>query len=123
MNNNYGIYSYLKNEFISNDIVSYIKNIEKQSIGEIFVNNIDRDGMQNGYDIKLMKLLSNSVDIPVVACGGASKLEDIKDLINKTDVSAVAAGSLFVFYGVHNAVLITYPKYKELEKLLENGNG
>jgi len=122
-NNNYGIYSYLKKQFITNDIVGYIRSIEEQNIGEIFINNIDKDGMQNGYDIKLIQLLSNSVNIPVIACGGAASLEDIKKLINETKVSAVAAGSLFVFYGVHNAVLITYPKYKDLEKLLENNNG
>lgn len=122
-NNNYGVYSYLKKAFISDDIVDYIKNIEKQNIGEIFVNNIDRDGMQNGYDIDLMKLLSYNVNIPVIACGGASSLNDIKTIISKTKVSAVAAGSIFVFYGVHNAVLITYPKYDELKNVLEDKNG
>lgn len=118
--NNYKIYSYLKKEFISDDIIKYIKSIEQQNIGEIFVNNIDKDGMQNGYDIKLMQLLSDSVNVPVIACGGASSLNNMKELIDKTSISAVAAGSLFVFYGIHNAVLITYPKYGELEKILED---
>jgi cyclase len=122
INNNYGVYSYLTKKFISNNVVNYIQELELQNIGELFINNIDNDGMQNGYDIKLMKLLSTSVKVPVIACGGAGNLNDLKQLINKTKVSAVATGSLFVFYGVHNAVLITYPKYDDLEKILEKKN-
>jgi cyclase len=122
INNNYGVYSYLTKKFITNNVVNYIQELELQDIGELFINNIDKDGMQNGYDIELMRLLSTSVNVPVVACGGAGNLNDLKQLINKTKISAVAAGSLFVFYGVHNAVLITYPKYDELEKILEKKN-
>jgi len=57
------------------------------------------------------------VNIPIIACGGAGKLIDFKNAKKDANVSAVAAGSFFVFQGKHNAVLITYPKYQELEKL------
>ncbi len=121
-NNNYGVYSYSKEKIIYKDLLGYIKDVEQQNIGEIFINNVDRDGMQNGYDVELINLISNHVDIPVIACGGAGSLYDIKQLIKATNISASAAGSLFVFYGVHNAVLITYPRYSELEKILEDEN-
>ncbi len=119
-NNNYQIYSYLDKKIMKYDFLEYIKKIEQLNVGEVFINNVDKDGMMNGYDIELMKLLSSSVNIPMIACGGAGSLNDLKEIIVNTNISAVAAGSLFVFYGVHNAVLITYPKYEELEKLLES---
>jgi len=85
--------------------------------GEILINNVDLDGTQNGYDINLLKQVVNYVKIPVIACGGAGKLKDFQTAKKEAYVSAVAAGSFFIFQGKHNAVLITYPKYQELEKL------
>jgi cyclase len=49
------------------------------------------------------------VDIPVIACGGAGKVDDLIAVIHEGGASAAAAGSLFVFYGPHRAVLINYP--------------
>ena len=115
----YKVYSYVNKNTLDNDLLEYIKELEALHIGEILINNVDNDGIQKGYDIEIMNTLSQSVKIPMIACGGASSLDDMKNIIKYTKVSAVAAGSLFVFYGVHNAVLITYPKYKELEKILE----
>jgi len=120
--NKYKIYSYVNNHILNHDLFEYIKELEQLNIGEIFINNVDNDGMQNGYDIDIMNSLSKSVNIPMIACGGAGRLDDLKNIIKDTNVSAVAAGSLFVFYGVHNAVLITYPKYEELETVLEYKN-
>jgi cyclase len=54
----------------------------------------------------------------VTAVGGVGSLADIKAAIN-AGASAVAAGAFFVFYGPHRAVLITYPRYEELEELLD----
>ena len=81
------------------------------------MNSIDREGTGKGYDIKLLEIVSNAVDIPVLGLGGAGCLQDFADAKNKTVVSGLAAGDLFVFYGKHKAVLITYPQYSELEKL------
>ena len=75
-----------------------------------------------GYDIDLIKEISSNVSIPVVALGGAGKLEDLTCAINKGYASAVSAGSLFVYHGPRNAVLINYPSKKELLKLFNNEN-
>lgn len=116
---NGAIYSYLEQKELSIGVDEYILKLEALNVGEIFINNITNDGMMQGYDIKLMKHLTAITEIPMIACGGAGNINDLKKIIQKTNVSAVAAGSLFVFVGVHKAVLITYPKYEELEKLLE----
>lgn len=79
--------------------------------GEILLTSIDRDGTRDGYDIELISAVADSVQIPVVACGGAGSLSDLIVAIRDGGASASAAGSLFVFHGRHQAVLITYPPY------------
>lgn len=100
------------------DFLSHIINLEGLGIGEIIVNAVDRDGTQSGYDLKLLKQVTSAVSVPVVACGGASGLEDFVAAVQQCGVSAVAAGSLFVFVGPHRAVLINYPNREELTRYL-----
>lgn len=82
--------------------------------GEIVVYSIDNDGMMNGYDLNLIKEISNSVSVPVIACGGAKNINDLSSVISQTNAHAVAAGSMFVYYGRLNAVLINMPSEQEL---------
>ena len=116
------IYSYITQQTLNIEIETYIKNIELLQVGEIFINSVDRDGMMSGYDITWINKISRLTNIPIIACGGAGKIKDLKELIDKTEVSAVGAGSFFVFIGIHNAVLITYPKYEDLEAILESNS-
>ena len=99
------------------DPITYAKQMQDLGVGELIVNSIDREGTGKGYDIKLLKMVSNEVEIPVIGLGGAGCMQDLVDAKNQTAVSGLAAGNLFIFYGKHKAVLITYPKYSELEKL------
>lgn len=92
--------------------------VESLGAGEIIINSIDHDGMMQGYDWKLIKSISDAVSIPVVAAGGARGVIDFARAIKECKVSAVAAGSCFVFHGKHRAVLITYPTRTELESTL-----
>lgn len=97
------------------DPVTWAKEAERLGAGEIFLNSIDRDGMMNGYDIPLIKSVSASVSIPVIACGGAGKVEDFGTAVHDGGASAVAAGSMFVYYGKHRAVLINFPNDEDLK--------
>lgn len=90
------------------------KKAEQLGVGEILLTSIDAEGSMDGYDIDLLSKVSQSVNVPVIASGGAGKLEDFRSAVLQGQVSAVAAGSLFVFYGPHRAVLITYPEYRKL---------
>ncbi|MFH1877229.1 MAG: imidazole glycerol phosphate synthase cyclase subunit [Candidatus Omnitrophota bacterium] len=65
--------------------------------GEIIITSIDREGCMSGYDIETIRTVSASVDIPVIAHGGAGTLRDLKDGIEKGKASAVAAASIFHF--------------------------
>lgn len=100
------------------NVVEYAKKIEKLGAGEIFLNSIDRDGTYKGYDLDLIKKVSSSVEIPVVACGGAKDEDDLVRAINEGGASASAAGSLFVYKGVHRAVLINYPDWNTIQNKL-----
>ena len=102
---------------ISSDISAYAKHLTELGVGEIFVNSIDRDGMMMGYDLKLISEVSNAVNVPVVVCGGAGSLKDCAEAVN-AGASAVAAGSLFVYWGRRRAVLINYPDADEIQKEL-----
>jgi cyclase len=93
---------------------SHVRALEQLGVGEIIVSAIDRDGTQSGYDVKLIREVSSEVSVPVVACGGASGIEDFVAAVNDGGASAVAAGSLFLFVGPHRAVLINYPARSEL---------
>jgi cyclase len=91
--------------------------MEKIGAGEIVINSIDNDGTMKGYDIDLIHWVSENVSIPVIAIGGEASIADFSEAI-EAGASAVSAGSMFVFQGVHRAVLISYPGYEELEKSL-----
>lgn len=96
----------------------HVMELERLGAGEIIVNAVDRDGTQSGYDLKLIREVSSAVSVPVVACGGASCIDDFAAAVHEGGASAVAAGSLFVFVGPHRAVLINYPPRAELAKRL-----
>ena len=96
----------------------HVQELERLGVGEIIVNAVDRDGTQSGYDLKLIREVSSSVSVPVVACGGASGLDDFAAAVQEGGASAVAAGSLFVFVGPHRAVLINYPARADLARRL-----
>lgn len=82
--------------------------------GELIINSIDNDGVMKGYDITLIKLISTNLEIPVVACGGAWKLDHLREAYYEGHAHALAAGSMFVFHGPRRAVLINYPKKQEI---------
>ncbi|AXT61835.1 glycosyl amidation-associated protein WbuZ [Aquimarina sp. AD10] len=101
------------------DPLTYALEMEKLGAGELFLNSIEKDGMMNGYDIDLIKKISEEVSIPVIACGGAGELNDFKNAFKEGKASAVAAGSLFVFQGKKRGVLISYPDPKEIKEIIK----
>jgi cyclase len=86
--------------------------------GEILVYSVGRDGTMRGYDTPLLKSIATSVNVPVVACGGASSIEDFCLAIRDAKCSAVAAGSMFVYQGAERGILINYPSETQLRESL-----
>ena len=75
--------------------VEWSKKVESLGAGEILLNSIDRDGMRKGYDIDLLKMVSENVKIPVIACGGVGEWKHFGEAFDKTSVDAVAAANIF----------------------------
>jgi cyclase len=96
------------------------RHAEACGAGEVVVNSIDRDGTMEGYDLDLIREVTDSVRIPVIASGGAGDYEDLVVPFREADASAVAAGSLFVYVGKGRAVLINYPDDEEIRELFAN---
>ena len=92
--------------------------MENLGAGELVINNVDRDGVMDGYDTAYLKQIVDAVDIPVIALGGAGTNEHLKNVIVDAGASAAAAGSMFVFHGRHKAVLISYPTQDKIQQLL-----
>jgi cyclase len=95
----------------SKDVMQWAKEVESRGAGEIFLQCVDTDGRQRGFDKELAKKVVDSVDIPVVVSSGAGKLEDIKELIEYAKPSGVAIASL-----------LHYDKYtiKDIKEYLRN---
>lgn len=87
--------------------------------GEIIVNSVDRDGGMKGYDLDLIDLIRQSVDLPLTVVGGAGSYGDFKSLFIRYGLIGAAAGSLFVLHGKYRAVLISYPNRKDKADLIE----
>ena len=104
---------------IKHELIKLLNQIEDCGAGEIVINSIDNDGVMKGYDLNLVKKVREAVNIPVTVLGGAGTKEHIFELINQFKIIGAAAGSLFVFKGIHKAVLINYFTQSEINKLYE----
>lgn len=95
----------------SKNVIEWAKEVESRGAGEIFLQCIDTDGRQRGFELELAKQVVESVNIPVVVASGAGKLEDIKELIEYVRPSGVAL-----------ATLLHYDKYtiKDIKEYLKN---
>jgi len=99
------------------DPVDFAKKAVELGAGEILLNSIDRDGTMSGYDLDLIKKISKTINVPLVAVGGAGEYSDLNRPI-KSGASAVAAGSLFVYQRKnYESVLVNYPTPIELSKI------
>ena len=79
------------------DAVEWAVRAAQLGAGEIVVNSIDADGTQEGYDLELMRAVSDSVNVPVVASGGAGTLEHMYRVVAEGRADAVLAASVFHF--------------------------
>ena len=80
------------------EAIDWIKNGVNSGAGEIVVNSIDTDGVKKGFDIELLKLVCNAVNVPVIASGGAGNTQHFTDLFKEiTDIDAALAASVFHF--------------------------
>lgn len=107
-------YSRSGNKLTRETPLELAKRAEQAGAGEILLNSITSDGTMQGYDLDLINEVSSAVSVPVIACGGAKDIFDLKLALQRGGAHAAAAGSMFVYYGTHKAVLVTFPEEQEL---------
>lgn len=96
-------------------LTDFLKKAEDLGVGEIFLQNIDFDGKQNGFDIQNIKNCVDKVSVPLVACSGAGRAEHFIDALKIKNISGVAAGNVF------NYTERSYPTIKnEIKKKFKN---
>lgn len=93
--------------------VAYAQRMADLGAGEILIHDADRDGTYQGFDEVLVAAIAEAVPVPVIACGGAGTVDHLAAGV-AAGADAVAAGSQFIFYGPHRAVLINFPTEAEL---------
>lgn len=111
------VYSSARGRGLKTPWQKYLVDAVSAGAGEIVLNAVDHDGVMAGMNITLIKEASALTSVPLIAAGGVGSLVDIKSAVD-AGASAVGVGAFFVFHGPHRAVLITYPRYQELEVLL-----
>ena len=79
------------------DAVGWARRVTELGAGEILLTSMDRDGTQAGYDLELTRAVSDAVEVPVIASGGAGQLEHFAEVLDQGHASAVLAASLFHF--------------------------
>ena len=96
------------------DAIEWALEAEKRGAGEILLTSMDKDGTKSGYDNELTRKVSESVNIPVIASGGAGTMEHFKDAIIDGKADAVLAASLFHFKEIDIKDLKEYLKSEDI---------
>lgn len=76
------------------DVIEWARELEMRGVGELLVTSVDQEGTKSGFDVELYRQLEASVQVPVIACGGAGKLQHLVDLESKVETQGVAIASM-----------------------------
>ena len=96
------------------DAIQFAKQMETCGAGELLVNSLDRDGTRKGYDLALLKAIVDIVNIPIIASSGAGSKEDFLEVLQKVNIDAVLAASLFHYKEVGIQELKQYLKAHQI---------
>lgn len=96
-NNQWACFSHSGSRDTGRKVATWAKELEERGAGEILITSIDNDGTMQGYDLELIERVTSSVQIPVIASGGAGNYQHMIDAVKQSGASAVAAASIFHF--------------------------
>ncbi len=89
-------------EYTGVEVLEWARRAEDLGAGEIILTSIDREGTGEGYDTELVRMVSESVSIPVIACGGAGRVQHIAEVVEEGRADAVAVSSVLHYYFIKN---------------------
>lgn len=97
--------------------IEWAQQLEKAGVGEILITAVDKEGTWGGMDIELIKSITDAVNVPVIAHGGAGNINDLRKAILDGKASAVAMGSMVVYQKKDFGVLINFPDKQLLNEI------
>lgn len=115
VNGKWEVYTHGGRTATGKDAISWVKEAQKLGAGEILLTSMDFDGTKNGYDIALTDAVCRAVNIPVIASGGAGKLEDFYAVFATTGADAALAASVFHYREFSVGEVKSYLKEKKVE--------
>ena len=115
----YQVYSNSGSKKQKIDPVEWAIEVEKLGAGEILLTAIHQEGTWSGFDLDIIKKISNAVKIPIIANGGASSISDIEKAVIEGQASAVSLGSMVVYQNKGMGVLVNFPDKNNLEMILK----
>ena len=113
--NNWEVFTHGGRTGTGKDAVQWAREVAELGAGEILLTSMDFDGTKNGYDIHLTNAICQAVNIPVIASGGAGKLEDFVEIFQKTSADAALAASVFHYGELKVSEVKQYLKKKKIE--------
>ncbi|GAB1266423.1 imidazole glycerol phosphate synthase subunit HisF [Aurantivibrio infirmus] len=81
-------------ESTGKNLIEWVKELSDRGVGEILITSVDQEGTKRGFDVELIKLVNDAVNVPVIACGGLGEKKHIQQLLNNTAPSAIACASV-----------------------------
>jgi cyclase len=114
----YEVWSHAGKTNTKKNPVAWAEEVEKLGAGEILLTSIDREGTWSGFDLELIKKVTDAVSVPVIAHGGAGNLEHIGQVVKDGHASAVALGSMVVYQQKGMGVLVNFPDTEKLKTVL-----
>lgn len=115
---NFNVRTYSGTKKTNYEPVIWAKKIESLGAGEILLTSIDREGTWGGFELELVKEVTEAVNIPVIAHGGAGTTEHIGEVVKCAGASAVALGSMVVFQKKGMGVLVNFPDEQQVNAVL-----
>lgn len=113
-----GVFDHVRRRGTGGDPLAWAREAESRGAGEILLTSVDREGTWSGFDLELVRAVSDAVSIPVIAHGGAATTSDIGAAIRQGGASAAAVGSMVVFQKKDMGVLVNFPVVAELRESL-----
>ena len=111
----YEVYTNNGRERTGVKVFEWVKKVVELGAGEILLTSINNEGTGNGFDVDLIKKVSESVSIPVIAAGGAGKIEHIKEVIINGKVSGVCLASILHYQQLDFHILLHFLHKKSME--------
>ncbi|MES2330151.1 MAG: AglZ/HisF2 family acetamidino modification protein [Bacteroidota bacterium] len=114
----YQVYSHDGTKKQEVDPVKWAMQLESLGVGELLITSMDKDGTWSGFDVELIKKISNAVTVPVIANGGAGSIHHIEEAVKQGNASAVCLGSMVVYQQKEMGVLVNFPDRDNLQSTL-----